>query len=100
MISPDVASRLWNWKFESAAASMHAEDDKLPRGASSAYTDDEASMINGLNRLFGNVGYFNGEMSDLVRGAVAWILQQPLNLEDERWIPPQLRGEASAPPRG
>jgi len=55
MLNEKLKSRVENWKFESALKYI---DDKV--------TDGEKEIIKALARLFGNSGWFYGDMGILV----------------------------------
>ena len=82
-LSPAVQSRLYNWKFTSAQRQLTVDgyDDA---------TDDERDTITTLARVFGDCGYFYGELASVIRGCVAWLLGQPLDAP-ETWLPDGLR---------
>jgi hypothetical protein len=92
MISKQVASRLWNWKF--AQAHQLAASELVSCTASDAPSEDEFDTITQLMIMFGDAGYFSGAMPDIIRAAVAWLLQQPLDAPDS-WLPKQLRSEGN-----
>ncbi len=71
-LSTAVQSRLYNWKFSSAHDHLMVHDLKDA-------TEDEREAIAALARVFGNCGYFYGELASIVRGCVAWLLGQPLD---------------------
>lgn len=60
----DVAGRLENWKFSQALAALNADDA----------TETEIHIIGSLSRMFGNVGWFDGEMSVIVATVVEYLL--------------------------
>lgn len=60
-----VKSRLVNWKFERAA--------KVLLDADVEDMSKEAAVVYELSRMFGNSGWFDGEMGELV-GAVVDLL--------------------------
>jgi hypothetical protein len=68
VLSDDIQGRLLNWKFNSAARYMREE---IVRGAD--IPEEVQDTIRALDTTFGNVGWFDGVMSDIVRAAV-WYL--------------------------
>ena len=81
-LSPMTQDRLWNWKFASALRSVSAD---VVRGTHHP-TENETDVITSLAGTFGNCGHFDGLLSSVVRGCVAWILQQPLDAP-KNWVP-------------
>jgi hypothetical protein len=79
MFSESVTSRLVNWKFESAERLMRTEREQEP----GKYEGDEWDTVTALAQTLGNSGWFSGSLSDVVRAAVAWLIQQPLNAPDD-----------------
>jgi hypothetical protein len=68
-LGPACRSRLDNWKFTSAHAAMLDEqpDHAMP-------SVNESETVRALMITFGNVGYFSGELSSVVRAAVQRLL--------------------------
>lgn len=67
MLSENVQGRLYNWKFESAWEYMQEDMESGP------YDESEADTIKALSDTFGNAGWFDGSMANIVRAAV-WYL--------------------------
>lgn len=82
-LSSAVQSRLYNWKFSSAQCQLRVDDYE-------GVTEDERESIAALARVFGDCGYFYGELANVVRGCVAWLLSQPLDGPAD-WLPAGLR---------
>lgn len=59
-----LKSRLTNWKFESAAELLSADDHT-----------EAAELIHALAAQFGNCGHFDGEMGDLIAAVVELLLR-------------------------
>lgn len=61
-----LADRLVNWKFKSA--SEYAQILTLPDGVQ--------EQVESLNKMFGNCGWFEGDMGNLVEMAVYGLLSR------------------------
>jgi uncharacterized protein (DUF1810 family) len=61
MVNKDLFGRLLNWKFKSALNYLD--------GA----TDEEKSLVEALARMFGNCGWFDGDMAEIVCHALLHI---------------------------
>jgi hypothetical protein len=57
-----LIDRLENWKFNTAAAYIEGEDNQRSR-----LNDELKEAIRLLSRLYGNSGWFEGDMGALVR---------------------------------
>lgn len=91
--SPRVQSRLWNWKFSRALEYLHGDDImRYP------HTESQEEVIAALASMFGDCGYFYGSMSDIIRGAVSWLLGMPADVP-EGWLPEGIREEYEAEKR-
>jgi uncharacterized membrane protein len=66
MLNENLVSRLENWKFDSAETA--ADDDSVQ------LDDDQQSVISALSAVFGNVGHFHGDLSEIIRAAVNYVL--------------------------
>ena len=64
-LTPECLGRLENWKFERAA-------DFLDREA----TDEERNLVTALAIVFGDSGWFPGEMEVIVSAAVSTLLEE------------------------
>lgn len=65
-LNDEVAGRLYNWKFSQAGAAL---DTQIAAGEV-VPTETERETIAALGRLFGNCGWFDGDMGVLVGTAV------------------------------
>ncbi len=72
MLSDRVKDRLLNWKFEQARTCMLAEINDVDR-LTPLPTESEQETVHALADTFGNPGWFEGSMADIVRAAV-WYL--------------------------
>jgi hypothetical protein len=70
VISESVKDRLRNWKFLTAAGIL---DEETGEPGMPVPTDAERETVGALARAFGNCGWFEGTMGDIVRAAV-WSL--------------------------
>lgn len=66
LLGETCKERLENWKFDSALRDM----DEGPFQP----TSNEAGTIRALSATFGNSGWFNGSLGDVVRAAVQRLL--------------------------
>lgn len=64
MLSDECKNRLYNWEFNQAF--------KLLRQAQA--TDNEAALVRSLSLVFGDIGHQGGNMAEIVRGAVAYLI--------------------------
>jgi hypothetical protein len=68
MLSEDTIGRLVNWKFTQAVrAAKEQPDDARP-------TMYEMTMIRALGAIFGNIGWFDGWLANVVRMAVKTLV--------------------------
>lgn len=68
MLSERVKDRLAEWKFASASSYMLEDEVDGP-----APTEHERETVEALSTTFGNCGWFDGSLGDVVRAAV-WYL--------------------------
>ena len=61
-----IKSRLNNWKFQTALNYLATDAN---------CTDNELELITALARVFGNVGWFEGDMSTIVSAALQTLLR-------------------------
>jgi hypothetical protein len=66
---PALVSRLHNWKFEDAWGLLLRQPLLAP--------DDELPVVRALSRVFGNAGWFDGDMGTLVAAVVSRLVDQP-----------------------
>lgn len=75
MLNDNVIFRLKNWQFQFAArlvqASASADEQTEPP------TETELLLIESLARVFGNTGWFSGDMATIVGAAVSTLLPKP-----------------------
>jgi len=64
-----VQDRLSNWKFEQARTALAAQ----VQAGEGIPTQQETATVNALADTFGNPGWFDGSLADVVRAAV-WFL--------------------------
>jgi hypothetical protein len=68
MIDPHskLGNRLYNWKFSTAAAYASELQDEL--------NVNDYELILALEKAFGNVGYFDGNLATIVQAAVKTLV--------------------------
>jgi hypothetical protein len=66
LLNKNLVSRLENWKFDSAETA--ADDDSVQ------LDDDQQSVISSLSTVFGNVGHFHGDLAEIIRAAVNYVI--------------------------
>lgn len=64
-LSPLVVNRLQNWKFNQGLTGAENDPD---------VTQKERDLLHVLSRLFGNSGWFDGDMGALVDAALDSII--------------------------
>jgi hypothetical protein len=80
VLSDECKGRLYNWKFRQAQNALHQE----------RATVDEDALVKALASVFGDVGHFGGNLSEIVRSAVFTLIgdyDDSYGYEDD-WQPP------------
>lgn len=72
-LSDGCKRRLYNWKFEQAYAKIREEKP----------TDRETYLLRALAKTYGNVGWFDGYMSEIVSAAVRELVGEEFEDADE-----------------
>jgi hypothetical protein len=70
MLNDNVIELLKDWKFQRASAYADEQTEPLP-------TEAELLLIESLARVFGNTGWFSGDMARIVGAAVSTLLPKP-----------------------
>jgi hypothetical protein len=71
VLNDNVIKLLKNWKFQLASAYADEQTEPLP-------TEAELLLIESLARVFGNIGWFSGDMATIVSAAVSTLLSEYL----------------------
>jgi hypothetical protein len=88
VISEDVESRLFNFKFRQAHDALWAQEEDA--------TVEEREMVAALAMTYSDVGWFAGAISTVLWAAVKFICETPKKTDDEQWFTVKREGDGDS----